>query len=134
MRMHSFLLQFLELFNEYKCSPLYIMGESYGGHYVPHTCAYISAMNKKLLAKQAEKEIKLPDPGSTVEGGLQAVAPAPAIDPSPVGYINLQGLAIGNPDLDQVLAVANQSSLFIQCMFQFIVLHELHEHTSDTLW
>ena len=65
--LYTVLVQFFKLYREYKCSPFYVMGESYGGHYVPHTSWWIHAMN----------------------------AVAPASD-----FINLKGLAIGNPDLD----------------------------------
>jgi carboxypeptidase C (cathepsin A) len=46
--MYTFLLQFFQTFPEYQCSPFYVMGESYGGHYVPHTSYFIHQQNLLL--------------------------------------------------------------------------------------
>jgi vitellogenic carboxypeptidase-like protein len=67
--LYAVLVQFFKLFPEYACSPFYVMGESYGGHYVPHTSWWIHKMNAEV--------------------GRTSTA-----------WINLKGLAIGNPDLD----------------------------------
>ncbi|EXC33986.1 Serine carboxypeptidase-like 34 [Morus notabilis] len=46
---HTFLLNWLKRFPQYKYSEFYISGESYGGHYVPQLAEVIYDENKKAL-------------------------------------------------------------------------------------
>eukprot|EP01049_Picozoa_sp_SAG25_P012023 SAG25_NODE_1553_length_2774_cov_3.969720_2_plen_199_part_00 len=61
--LHSLLQQFYELHDELQHVPLYVTGESYGGHYVPGLGAYIVTQN------EANPQQKIPLAGIAVGDG-----------------------------------------------------------------
>jgi cathepsin A (carboxypeptidase C) len=64
---YDFVSQFMLANPQYAKLPFYVVGESYGGHYVPAVSEYINAQNQKII-----------------ENGLDAQ------------IINLAGIAVGN--------------------------------------
>ena len=68
------LVGFLRMHTELRGRKVYVMGESYGGHYVPNTAAAILSSNARLASPDAADHIEIlsPSPPSPLP------APAPA--------------------------------------------------------
>eukprot|EP00038_Savillea_parva_P008796 m.179246 g.179246 ORF g.179246 m.179246 type:complete len:534 (-) comp14719_c0_seq1:86-1687(-) len=77
--LYSGLQQFFTMFDELESSPLWITGESYGGHYVPAIAAYIHNQNERiatggdmpsnLASNMVVPEVALPLAGIAVGDG-----------------------------------------------------------------